>query len=314
MTRIAAVTGGTGFLGRHTARALIDAGWRVRLLCRRAPDLPELADAPLDLTLGDLGDDRALDAFCAGASAVIHIAGAVKARDRAGFMAVNADGAASVASAWRRRAPEAPFTLVSSLAARAPALSPYAASKRAGETRVAEIAGTGAWRALRPAAVYGAHDAESLKVLKLANAPVQLMLNDPEARIAMIDVRDAAAALAAFADRPGAGEIHELTDARTDGWRWRELAATAARALGRTPRPLRLPGAVLRVAGAAGDAYGALTGSASMLGAAKVREILHPDWSGDPALIPPAEVWTPQIALADGLGDMAAWARANGRL
>lgn len=311
MRPLAALTGGTGFLGRHTIRALHDAGWDVRILARRTPDLPELSDLTCEVVKGDLANAAALRALCDCAHAVIHIAGVVKARDRAAFMAANATGTAAVAAAWREAAPGAHFVHVSSMAARAPHLSDYAASKRAGEDA---LAGPGEWRILRPGAIYGAHDEETLKVLKLANLPVQLMLNAADARVAMIDVRDAARMIAAAAGARLPGAVHELTDARRDGYRWDELAATAATALGRAPRPVRVPGAVLRGAGAVGGALARLTGSAEMLTPGKVREILHPDWAADPALPPPDDLPAARVPLADGLAAMVRWARRARRL
>ncbi|QIE57307.1 SDR family NAD(P)-dependent oxidoreductase [Pikeienuella piscinae] len=316
MSRLAALTGGTGFLGRHAAAALAAQGWRLRMLARRMPDLPELAATPIELIPGRLSDPHALARLVEDAEVVIHMAGLVKARGEAEFMAANAEGTRALARAWRGHAPDARFVLVSSMAAREPALSAYAASKRAGEAELTALAADAAadWRILRPAAIYGAHDAESLKVLKLADAPVQVMLNGAAARVAMIDVRDAAEAIAAFAAHPGDGATYELTDARADGYSWPELTAAAAAALGRAPRPLRLPAPLLRLIGAFGAAAQLLTGSAEMLTPGKAREILHADWSGDPALAPPAAIWRPRIALADGLRDMAAWARAEDRL
>ncbi|MEX2520249.1 MAG: SDR family NAD(P)-dependent oxidoreductase, partial [Paracoccaceae bacterium] len=183
MSRIAALTGGTGFLGRHVAAALAARGWRIRMLARRMPDLPELDAHEIDLIPGDLSEPAPLARLCHGADVVVHMAGLVKARGEAEFMAANADGVAALGRAWAHEAPDARFILVSSMAARAPHLSAYAASKRAGEDRLAAIAAgmTAADRLiLRPSAIYGAHDLESLKVLKLADAPVQLMLNAAE--------------------------------------------------------------------------------------------------------------------------------------
>ncbi|MEL6794743.1 MAG: NAD-dependent epimerase/dehydratase family protein, partial [Pseudomonadota bacterium] len=211
MTKVAALTGGTGFLGRHAIRALHDAGWRIRMLARRAPGLPELADVEIELIMGDLADAGALMRLCEGAEAIIHVAGVVKAATRSDFFRANATGAASIAAAWTQIAPDARFTLISSMAAREPHLSHYAASKREGERMVAEIGAGRDWRILRPGAIYGAHDEETLKVLKLARGPVQLMLNAGDARVSLIDVRDAARAVAALAAHPGTGAIHELT-------------------------------------------------------------------------------------------------------
>lgn len=304
-------------MGRHTIRTLHDAGWRVRMLARRAPNLPELADIEIDIIMGDLNDAPALTRLCGGADAIIHIAGVVKAPTRADFFHANAKGAETVARAWSETAPSAAFTLISSMAAREPHLSHYAASKREGEAQVAAIARTLAnpnWRILRPGAIYGAHDEESLKVLKLAKGPVQFMLNAPDARVSLIDVRDAARAVAALANEPCDGALYELTDARTEGYRWDELVKTAAVALGRTPAPRRIPAPLLRLVARFGD-FGASTfGSAEMLTSAKLREILHTDWSSNPERTPPADLWRPRIPLEQGLRNMADWARAAGRL
>lgn len=311
MKPLAALTGGTGFLGRHTIRALHNAGWDVRILARRTPNLPELNDLTCEVVKGDLNNASALRTLCDCAHAVIHIAGVVKAADEAAFKAANAKGAANVAAAWREVAPGAHLVHVSSMAAREPHLSHYAASKRAGEDA---IKGAGDWRILRPGAIYGAHDEETLKVLKLANMRVQIMLNAADARVGMIDVRDAAHMIAAAAGSRDPGAVHELIDSRRDGYRWDELAKTAALALGHAPRAVRVPGLVLKTAGLVGGTLAKMTGSAEMLTSGKVREILHPDWSADQSLPAPEDLPKPTISLADGLAEMAAWARRAGRL
>ena len=84
-------------------------------------------------------DEAALRRLVDGADAVIHAAGLIKARRPSDFMTVNRDGTALLSAL----APEAPFLLLSSLAAREPQLSPYAASKRAAEEVVAGR--TGPW-------------------------------------------------------------------------------------------------------------------------------------------------------------------------
>jgi len=127
-------------------------------------------------------------------------------------------------------------------------------------------------------------------------------------------VRDAARAIASQVGTETTQAITELTDARRDGYTWRELAETAAAALGHKPRPLRLPSAVLRLIGAIGGARNNLMGSSEMLTPGKVKEILHPDWSADPDLPHPAGLPEPQIDLLTGLTDMAKWARGEGLL
>ena len=303
MKRLAALTGGTGFLGRHVIREFADQGWDVRILARSQPDLPELSDVEIELTLGDLSDMTALQTLANGADAFIHIAGVVKAKNLTDFMHANRDGAALAAKAWGQAASGGRFLLISSMAARAPELSHYAASKHAGEQAVAQALADKDWRILRPGAIYGRFDQESLKVLKLSNAPLQLMLNAPSARVAMVDARDAARAIVAAAQDKDIGAIHEISDARHDGYGWGELAGIAAKALEKRPRPVRLPSPVLKGIGGVGSMIAGVTGGVEMLTPGKVREILHRDWSVQAPL--PETLYKPQIPLERGLREMA---------
>src|SRR5689334_21258284 len=155
MARVAAVTGATGFVGPHLVAALARHGWKLRLLIRRWTPLPSLAGVEAEIVWGDLSDEASLKALVAGADAVVHAAGLIKARQPIEFDAVNRDGTARLSA----HAPDIPFLLLSSLAAREPLLSPYAASKRAAEEVVARRSGS--WFVVRAPAVYGPGDRET---------------------------------------------------------------------------------------------------------------------------------------------------------
>jgi len=307
--RLAAVTGGTGFLGRHVVAALAGAGWQVRLLARRDPDPP--CPPGVELVRGDLADGAALSRLVRGAGAVVHAAGLVKARGRREFLAVNRDGAARLAEALAREAPGARFVLVSSQAARCPELSPYAESKRAGEDAAVAALGAASWVVLRPCVIYGPWDREGLALLRLAGGRV-VPCPRPEPRIAMVHVRDAAAAVVALCGGGPSNATVEIGDGRADGYGWGELMREAGRALGRTPRLVAVPDLVFHAAGAAGDGIAAASGRAAMFGRGKAREFLHRDWSGDTARRLPATLWAPRVDLRAGLAETVAWWRSEG--
>jgi dihydroflavonol-4-reductase len=69
------VTGGTGFLGEHLVRRLIEGGAAVRVLARRAT--PELQGLGVTLVRGDLREGGGLSEALAGCDAVYHLAGLV---------------------------------------------------------------------------------------------------------------------------------------------------------------------------------------------------------------------------------------------
>lgn len=308
---LAALTGGTGFLGRHLARALAADGWRVRLLARRDPTGVLGPGATPEAVLGDLADAAALRRLCDGADLVVHAAGRVRAPGLAAFRAANVDGARAVAAA-ALAARCVRFVLVSSLAAREPRLSPYARSKREGEEAVAAVLGEAA-RVVRPCAIYGPGDRETLALFRAAALSPVLPVLAPDARVTLVHVEDAARAVAAFAADPAPrlGPA-ALCDARPDGYGLREIMAAAAAAVGRRPRLVVAPDALLSAAGRLGDLAGRL-GAPAALTSGKARELLHRDWS-----VTAEARWSaappPRFGLADGFGHTVAAHRAAGWL
>ncbi|MEI9964896.1 MAG: NAD-dependent epimerase/dehydratase family protein [Caulobacteraceae bacterium] len=236
---------------------------------------------------------------------VVHAAGLVKARSRHESFQVNAEGARRAAEA--AGAAGARLLLVSSLAARRPALSAYAASKAAGEAAAREATAADRLTIVRPPAVYGPGDRETLPVFQAAARLPVLPLPGPDsARLAMIHVADAAAQIAALAAAPGAQAV----------------VALPGRAAGRLPlardRGRRRPGGRTRRSapdsgagrprgriGALSAAAGALGGAAPMFTPGKARELLHPDWSVAPeetsGALPPCR-YDLETGFADAVG------------
>lgn len=273
--RLAAITGATGFLGRHVVRELAAAGWRVRILARRDPIHPLWRDIEPEVVIGDLADDAALDRLCDGADLVVHIAGLIKAHDRSAFFKVNEAGSRRLA---RRTTKE--MILVSSLAAREPQLSDYAASKRAGEDAARESLGS-RLGVVRPPALYGPGDVETLPLFQLAASSPVLPVFDPRTRLALMHVEDTARQIAALADAPKGFTI-ALSDSRPEGYGWREILQTAAASVGTAPAFVRIPSGILTALAFLGQLKGR-KGAPPMLTLGKAREIRHSDWSVHPA-------------------------------
>ncbi len=308
--KVAAITGGTGFLGRFVVAALHRAGFSVRMLVRQDPVHPVLADVRPELVLGDLRDAAALARLVTGADVVIHAAGLIKARDRAGFFAVNEGGSAAVGRAVATHAPGARLLVISSQAATQPHLSHYAASKRAGEAASIGAYGGGDWCIVRPPAIYGPWDRETLSLFQAAAGPVVPVLGGPDARLAMVQVEDAADAIAALAAPGGPrGQVFGLCDGNVGGYDWPTLLDCAAAAVGRRALRVRVPVPVLRAVGMAGSLTAALTGRAVMLTLPKTREITHPDWSLASQSMPPESLWKPRVGLRAGFAGAAKWYR-----
>jgi nucleoside-diphosphate-sugar epimerase len=301
MARLAAITGATGFVGPHLVAALARHGWTFRLLLRRWTPLPSLPGIEAEVVWGDLADEASLKRLLAGADAVVHAAGLIKARQPIEFDRVNRDGTAHLSAL----APDIPFLLLSSLAAREPQLSPYAASKRAAEEVV--VRRSGPWLAVRAPAVYGPGDRETLPYFKMANRGFALQPNQPDARLSLIHVEDLSEALALALDRPLPPAVYEVDDGHPGGYRHADMAAAAAEALGRPVRALRVGrgpmNAVARL--------NSLRPSPQILSLAKVRELYHSDWTVHERRLAEATGFAARFGLAEGFRHTILWYRAH---
>ena len=309
--RLAAVTGGTGFLGLYIIRALSAAGWRVRILARTPPAGPQPGDPAIDTVAGDLSDRRALRELVDGADLVIHAAGLIKAPNLAAFRAVNVHGTANLTDAINDCRTAKHLILVSSMVAREPQLSAYAGTKREGEEVVARAlrGRPHDWTIVRPCAVYGPADRETLTIFRAATHRIFPLPGPRAGRVALIHVADAANAIADLGDHGPMDETFELTDERVEGYAWPEIIAAVEAAMDTKVLTLPLPALVVRAAAVANMVAARLTGRTAIFTPGKAREILHADWGSAADRLPPAEIWTPRIGLNDGFRDTVSWYR-----
>ena len=298
-----AVTGGTGFVGGHLLRHAPEAGHSLRALTRRdQPALPNASWVP-----GALGDDASLARLVDGADAVIHIAGAISARDREGFHEANVEGTEKLIEA-AARAGVRRFVHVSSLAAREPGISDYGWSKALAEDAV-RTSGLD-WTIVRPPAVYGPGDRETLQLFAMARRG--LVALPPAGRLSLIHVRDLVDLLLACLNAPQTiGQLYEPDDGTHKGLSHKDFALALGRAVGSRVRSVSLPGPLVKL-GARFDR--AVRGDNAKLTPDRARYFLHPDWVASDEAKPPETVWRPAILLENGLRDTARWYRERGWL
>lgn len=98
------VTGASGFIGGHVARALVERGERVRVLVRASSDLRGIADLNVERVTGDLRDRPSLERAASGCDAIYHVAADYRlwVRDPEEMYRSNVDGTRNVLEAARR--------------------------------------------------------------------------------------------------------------------------------------------------------------------------------------------------------------------
>ena len=298
-----AITGGTGFIGSHLIDAALAAGHEINALTRREQPPRD----GLTWIAGDLSSRDALEQLVRDADAIIHVAGTINAPSAAGFEQGNVAGtlamlAAATAGGVQR------FVQVSSLAAREPKLSLYGASKARAEELV-HSSGLD-WAIVRPPAVYGPGDKETLELFRMAK--LGLMLMPPKGRVSVIHADDLAGLLIALAQpRAPSSALLEPDDGKPGGWSHREFAKALAAAVGTKAAVVSSPGLLLRIAAHADQL---LRGEKAKLTADRAAYFSHRNWVVEAKRAPEPEIWRPKIDTVEGLRETALWYREKGWL
>lgn len=222
-----AITGGTGYLGAHTVRRLLEAGHHIRLLvapgCEDEPVIPRLAAVgDLDVLPGDIRESATITRLLDGCDAVIHAAGVVGTDQRRETLMweINAHATEAVMN----RAAEAgldPIVSVSSYSAlfpppdgvitadtpSAPGRSPYAQTKAYADRAARRLQAQGAPVVVTyPSSVVGPAFWTAAGVTERGWAPTLRARVAPRipGGMQMVDVRDVADVHVALM-RPGRG-------------------------------------------------------------------------------------------------------------
>ena len=248
-----AVTGATGFVGRHVATLLARRGHRVRALVRNPVRAEALHNVPVELVAGDLSDLGALAVLTRDAAAIVHLVGIIVPSGRATFQGVHVDGTRHLLTAAREaRVPR--FVHMSAIGARGGRdATPYHRTKWEGEELV-RASGL-SYAIFRPSIISGP---ESVPIRTLARlhrwSPVVPVFGDGRFPTQPVWVDDVALAFALAAENTrftGAFELGGPTPIAYE---------TFVRAIGRAaghPRPLvHLPLALARLAAGVFDLLG----------------------------------------------------------
>ena len=179
--QVIALTGATGFLGKHLLEQYIEAGFKVKSLTRVSRE----NTLQIEWIKGDLDDQDALDLLCKQADIVVHCAGLTKALNRNEFFNINLGGTKNILKAVKRSEAKR-FLLISSLAAREPQISHYGASKNAAESALKSGKWPFRWTIIRPPAIYGPHD---IWLLTSAWQPEKSLFHDPCCRFSRSDMQ-----------------------------------------------------------------------------------------------------------------------------
>jgi nucleoside-diphosphate-sugar epimerase len=309
-----AITGATGFVGTVLTRRLAAAGHKIKALARPASAHKRPADIDVKWIKGDLEDKESLCRLLRGADAVVHCAGVVRGATRAEFNRVNVAGMARLVKLAVAQQPRPRLLLISSLAARQPHLSFYAASKREGEELLEKKSDKLFWTVFRPSAIYGPGDQELMPVFQWMKKGIAPILGSGEGRFSLLYVEDLADAMMQWLDRKKSkpGCTYELHDGRPGGYSWHDVIDTVTQLRhGKSPVVIKVPLFGAKLFSRLNLIAARAIGYAPMLTPGKLRELSHYNWVCDNTALNAATGWAPRILLTEGLQRTLRWSGAS---
>jgi nucleoside-diphosphate-sugar epimerase len=262
-----ALTGSTGFIGRHLLRELPKRGYRLRVLLRRPTSLPTNTASAV---IGDIARPQNMAAALQDVDAVIHSAGLAHAMSgipEDDYRVINTEATINLARAAKRAGAKR-FVFLSSIRAQCgpsaddvqtEALEPrptdaYGRSKLAAERGLAELDID--WVALRATLAYGPGVKGNMaELMRLARLPWPLPLGGLRARRSLLAVENLLAAVETVLTTPQALR-RPLIVADPRAVTVADMIAAMRGGLGRRPGVFSVPPALLALSfHAAGKDY-----------------------------------------------------------
>ncbi len=239
-TNLVTVFGGSGFLGRHTVRALARAGWRIKVATRhpaRGFFLRPLGTVgQIDFVKCDVSDAESVAHAVMGSSAVINLTGILFQKGQT-FADVQAEGADNIAQAATRAGVRA-LVHVSAIGADLESDSTYAATKAQGEQAVREAFPDAV--ILRPSIIFGPEDGFFNKFAGMARfSPVLPLVGGGHTRFQPVFVGDVAQAIVTALGDAAKGRTYELGGPGI--YSFKELLQLILREIGRERALVPLP-------------------------------------------------------------------------
>jgi nucleoside-diphosphate-sugar epimerase len=274
-------------------------------------------------------DKGSLEEAVEGKEYIFHCAGLTKAPDEQTYFLANAEGTKNLLEACAERDPSVRrFIYFSSQAAAGPSgdgkavtedsackpITAYGRSKLQGEVYAKEFIGKLPVTIIRPSAVYGPRDKDIYFFFKMVSRGMIFLAGSPkESFVNLVYVADVVkAGLLAAENDAAIGNTYFATNPRAISWA--EGIEAISQAVGRRCRTLRLPYAVMRLAGWVGEITGRVQGKPVLINREKVKEISQRFWLCSTQKIEAELGFSANYSLEEGASLTAQWYRRNGWL
>jgi uncharacterized protein YbjT (DUF2867 family) len=232
------VFGGTGFLGQHVVKRLLERDFSLRVATRHPERIAALFPAvQLDAIQADVNDDRSVAAAVAGVAGVVNAVSLYAESGSQTFHSVHVEAATRVAR-LAREAGVGQLIHVSGIGSNAGSASPYIRSRGKGEEAVREA--FSATTLIRPSVMFGRGDAFVIPIARmLRRFPVFPLFGRGQTQLQPAYVEDVAEAIARVMQNTQSPMCYEFGGPRV--YTYRSLLDAIARRQGKKPLLVPIP-------------------------------------------------------------------------
>ena len=325
--RKALVTGGTGFIGSHLVERLLGKDISVRCLVRKANNLGWLQkNRDIEYVFGNVVDYNSLIPAVSKIDTVFHLAGVTKSTAEENFYQVNATGTLNLLKAVVKVNPDLKrFVYISSQAVTGPSstpvteseiprpITPYGASKLAGEETVLAFRSQIPVTILRPAIVYGPREKDVYTFFRIIQWGIKPVLGWKEHYGSFIYVDDLVDGIILAAENEKAiGQTYFLVSESIVSWS--SLNNEIARALGKKAITIHVPVLLADFIAVVTELISKLIGKPSILTRHKIKELKEEAWICDGSKARKELGFHPKVRFSEGIDRCADWYRKQGWL
>ncbi len=317
------VTGATGFIGGFVIKQLIAQKHRVTCLVRASSNLQWLNDLPVTLCYGSTNEPGEFLPYLREAEFILHVAGVTKARDKGEFYRGNAQATEALLSALPQSNSNLQrFVLVSSQGAVGPSpgespideshpaspLTDYGRSKLQAEIIARSFMDRIPVTIVRPPAVYGPRDKDTLNFFRLIKRGLNIMIGKVDQRVNMVYVEDLAAGIIQAALSPAAaGKTYFLCEKQS--YLWSEVAGIAGRIMTKKYLTIRLPFPLVYGIAFFLEIGARAAGRTTILNRQKMAELKQPFWVVSPENAERDFDYVTRFSLDQGIQSTISWYR-----
>ncbi len=322
------LTGATGFLGSHVAELLSEQGHQLIALVRPTSNTKHLEAIGVELIEGILPQTPSLSKWLSGVDGIIHIAGAIKAKNPVDFFRINQGGTQYLVNE-AISAPILPkfFLHISTIAVHRPnahnnfclppeqcqPLSHYGESKLQAEFALRALKNKIPYSILRPPVLYGPKDTEFLPFFKAIRFGVAPVLGGSTRRFSVCFGPDVAEAIVRMCqNQPPDGEIYSIDDGQE--YTWKDLADSIAKVLKKKANLISFPVWAFYLAAFLNEIKVRLSGRADVFTINKMRELQANPWVCGNEKLYQQMNWRPATSLEAGMRSTLEYYRRQGFL